>query len=84
MQSEIHSAFLCIIFGLSAKIFPKGYVIMKNKILKNDMKRLNKQKYLLSERDETVDSSIITDPEGSYTGVPVNKKEKPVQDADDL
>ncbi|MCR5353733.1 MAG: hypothetical protein K6D98_05445 [Clostridiales bacterium] len=25
-----------------------------------------------------------TDVEGSYTGVPKNKKEKPVQDADDL
>lgn len=25
-----------------------------------------------------------TDPQGSYTGVGVNAKEKPVQDADDL
>jgi hypothetical protein len=25
-----------------------------------------------------------TDPNGSYTGVPVNRNEKPVQDADDL
>ena len=25
-----------------------------------------------------------TDPQGSYTGVPVNPEEKPVQDADDL
>ncbi|MBR5496311.1 MAG: hypothetical protein IKV58_02875 [Oscillospiraceae bacterium] len=25
-----------------------------------------------------------TDPDGSYTGKPENKKEKPVQDADDL
>ena len=25
-----------------------------------------------------------TDPNGSYTGAPVNKNEKPVQDADDL
>jgi hypothetical protein len=25
-----------------------------------------------------------TDPNGSYTGKPVNKNEKPVQDADDL
>ena len=25
-----------------------------------------------------------TDPNGSYTGVPRNKSEKPVQDADDL
>ncbi len=27
---------------------------------------------------------IITDPNGSYTGRPLNKEEKPVQDADDL
>ncbi len=27
---------------------------------------------------------IITDPNGSYTGVPVDPLEKPVQDADDL
>lgn len=27
---------------------------------------------------------IITDPFGSYTGKPVDKKDKPVQDADDL
>lgn len=26
----------------------------------------------------------ITDPDGSYTGRPENKYEKPVQDADDL
>ncbi|MCL2078134.1 MAG: hypothetical protein FWH08_07005 [Oscillospiraceae bacterium] len=25
-----------------------------------------------------------TDPNGSYTGAPVNRSEKPVQDADDL
>lgn len=27
---------------------------------------------------------IITDPNGSYTGRPVDPKEKPIQDADDL
>ncbi len=27
---------------------------------------------------------IVTDPFGSYTGVPKEKDEKPVQDADDL
>lgn len=26
----------------------------------------------------------VTDPDGMYTGVPENPKEKPVQDADDL
>jgi hypothetical protein len=27
---------------------------------------------------------IITDPNGSYTGVPLDESEQPVQDADDL
>ena len=27
---------------------------------------------------------IISDPNGSYTGRPVNSEEKPMQDADDL
>lgn len=30
------------------------------------------------------DTKIVTDPNGSYTGRPQNKNEKPVQDADDL
>ena len=30
------------------------------------------------------DSRIKSDVNGSYTGVPINEKEKPVQDADDL
>lgn len=30
------------------------------------------------------EQKIITDPQGSYTGRPVDPKEKPVQDADDL
>lgn len=29
-------------------------------------------------------SLVITDPMGSYTGVPWDKDDKPVQDADDL
>ena len=34
---------------------------------------------------ESYDSEIITDPFGSYTGVPVDDPyDKPVQDADDL
>ena len=27
---------------------------------------------------------IISDPDGSWTGVPLDKYEKPIQDADDL
>ena len=30
------------------------------------------------------DPAIISDPNGSYTGTPKDKKEVPVQDADDL
>ncbi len=29
-------------------------------------------------------SPIITDPQGCYTGRPIEKRETPVQDADDL
>ena len=29
-------------------------------------------------------NKIVTDPDGSYTGVPEDRNEKPVQDADDL
>ena len=31
-----------------------------------------------------VDPDIIVDPDGSYTGIPKDEKEKPIQDADDL
>lgn len=30
------------------------------------------------------EKKIITDPNGSYTGRPLDPKEKPIQDADDL
>ena len=33
---------------------------------------------------ETQPEQIVADPFGSYTGVPEDPKEKPVQDADDL
>ena len=33
---------------------------------------------------KTKEKEIITDPDGSWTGVPLDKNEKPVQDADDL
>lgn len=35
-------------------------------------------------KTENFNDGIIADPDGSYTGVPVDKNEKPVQDADDL
>ncbi len=30
------------------------------------------------------EEKIVTDPQGSYTGRPINPSEKPIQDADDL
>ena len=31
-----------------------------------------------------IEETIVTDPMGSYTGIPADKGEIPVQDADDL
>lgn len=31
-----------------------------------------------------LDPAISTDPNGSYTGLPKDRNEKPIQDADDL
>ena len=33
---------------------------------------------------ETKEEKIVSDPNGSYTGLPLDRDEKPVQDADDL
>lgn len=38
----------------------------------------------VSKKEEKIFHRPITDPQGSYTGVPENPEEKPVQDADDL
>ena len=46
------------------------------------MKKEEKRNVL--EECEGRDESIITDPFGSYTGVPLNENEEPVQDVDDL
>ncbi len=37
-----------------------------------------------NDRQTNGESKIVADPFGSYTGIPVDKDEKPVQDADDL
>lgn len=37
-----------------------------------------------SKKEEKIFHRPITDPQGSYTGVPENPEEEPVQDADDL
>lgn len=46
-----------------------------------------KKKKLLQQQptvEEVKPSPIITDPQGCYTGRPIEKHETPVQDADDL
>ena len=59
------------------------------------MKNKNEKKYLKSQntaamnkaqtQSDTYDDEIVTDPFGSYTGVPTdNPYDKPIQDADDL
>lgn len=38
----------------------------------------------MSKKKRDQESLIITDPFGSYTGMPIDLDERPVQDADDL
>lgn len=45
------------------------------------MKHQKKRTHL---EDGVKPSPIITDPQGCYTGRPIEKREIPVQDADDL
>ncbi len=46
---------------------------------------MHKRKIPFIDPSAPVDRSILAaDPQGSYTGVPVNPGEQPVQDADDL
>ncbi len=55
-------------------------------IFLNDNKRNEKHSTPLNKRVENIISmqNVKTDPNGSYTGVPENPYEQPVQDADDL
>ena len=51
------------------------------------MKKTEKKKNQLKVKTKTNGQNQMyseTDPNGSYTGVPTDKNEKPVQDADDL
>ena len=53
------------------------------------MKKNNKESKIMPRRPVIgnlfgMDASVISDPLGSYTGVPVDILDKPVQDADDL
>lgn len=38
----------------------------------------------MNKNERKNNEKIITDPFGSYTGIPINQQERPVQDADDL
>ncbi|HOV40435.1 MAG TPA: hypothetical protein PLM59_01470 [Oscillospiraceae bacterium] len=44
----------------------------------------NQQKASKNKKDAFKTKASRSDPDGSYTGVPLNSAEKPVQDADDL
>ncbi len=44
---------------------------------------MNKRKKSRQNREEK-EEVIISDPQGSWTGVPIDKNDKPIQDADDL
>lgn len=57
---------------------------MRNEKYKCSKKCLKKTEYILNDKDTNKSDGIISDPLGSYTGVAVEKNEKPVQDADDL
>jgi len=57
---------------------------MRNENRKCSKKCLKKTEYILDDKDTNKNDGIISDPLGSYTGVAVEKNEKPVQDADDL
>ena len=55
---------------------------------KENEKEKNKQKHRtrveFSMKSDSIDPRIDTDPYGSYTGVPDDPYDMPVQDADDL
>jgi len=52
----------------------------------NEISRLAKSNSVMRKPREMISDMTArdTDPNGSYTGAPVNRSEKPVQDADDL
>jgi hypothetical protein len=52
----------------------------------NEISREAKTNIVMQKPREMIADTVArdTDPNGSYTGAPVNRYEKPVQDADDL
>ena len=54
---------------------------MKNSSIK---KKIIKEKLFTDVSNDLNSERIIVDPNGSYTGVPIDPLEKPVQDVDDL
>ena len=46
--------------------------------------RRSRDEDTLPQEDFALMQNVLTDPQGMYTGVPINPFETPVQDADDL
>ncbi|MBR2965127.1 MAG: hypothetical protein IKC34_01105 [Clostridia bacterium] len=57
---------------------------MKNEFKKEKNKQKDRTRVEFSMKSSSVDDRIDTDPYGSYTGVPDDPYDMPVQDADDL
>lgn len=57
---------------------------MKNEIKKGKNKLKDSNRVEFSMKSNSIDNRIDTDPYGSYTGVPDDPYDKPIQDADDL
>ncbi len=58
--------------------------IKARKIKQKESLFMDKCKNKKDKEKEYGDEHICTDPNGSYTGVPLDADEKPVQDVDDL
>ena len=57
---------------------------MKNECKKEKSKQKDRTRVEFSMKSNSIDDRIDTDPYGSYTGVPDDPYDMPVQDADDL
>ncbi len=57
---------------------------MKNERKKERNEQKHRARVEFSMKSESIDHRIDTDPYGSYTGVPDDPYDMPVQDADDL
>ena len=65
-------------------IFAWEGILDADHIWRYPMKKQKKKPKQSEAFEDAVFQSNPTDPQGSYTGCPVDRLEKPVQDADDL